>query len=66
MALGANFGLFGLTQNDSGPGSFKVVDATQVSRDPIVRTEVIDVAVPVTTPTTRRSAPPEHEHEEDD
>lgn len=46
VALGANMGLFGLTRHDDGPGQFKLVDNTAQSR-PVVRTEVVDVPVPV-------------------
>ncbi len=46
VALGANVGLFGLTNSDNGPGSFQLVDSK--TSEPIVRTEIVDV--PVTTP----------------
>ena len=43
IALGANVGLFGLTNGDHGPGTFKLVDAT--TSKPAVRTEIVDVPV---------------------
>ena len=45
IALGANVGLFGLSQHDSGPGNFKVVDAGQTP-NPLARVEIVDVPVP--------------------
>lgn len=59
IALGANVGLFGLTTQDNGPGSFQLVDSK--STKPVVRTEIVDI--PVTTPdpagqtTTRPTTP---------
>jgi len=51
IALGANLGLFGLTGDQSGPGSFKLVDqATPV-------TQVVDIPVPVTAASGTGSSP---------
>jgi hypothetical protein len=50
IALGANLGLFGLASAENGPGNLSVVDKTKA-----VRTEVIDIPVPVTTPSTAPS-----------
>ena len=51
IALGANLGLFGLTGDQSGPGSFKLVDqATPV-------TQVVDIPVPVTSAPGTGSSP---------
>jgi hypothetical protein len=46
VALGANFGLFGLTGTNGGPGHFKLVDAKP--KTPAEVTLVVDVPVPVT------------------
>jgi hypothetical protein len=56
VALGANMGLFGLTRHDDGPGQFKLVDNTAQSR-PVVRTEVVDVPVPVPSEPSTASSP---------
>ena len=50
VALGANVGIFGLTGADDGPGQFKLVGSTRQSSAPRVRTEVVDVPVPVALP----------------
>lgn len=52
IALGANVGLFGLTTQENGPGSFQLVDSKTTK--PVVRTEIVDV--PVTTPGSDGSA----------
>ena len=49
IALGANLGLFGLTNDQSGPGDFAPVSSA-------TRTEVVDVPVPVTASTPRPAA----------
>jgi hypothetical protein len=43
IALGANLGLFGLTADQSGPGTFKLVDQASTPA-----TQVVDIPVPVT------------------
>lgn len=60
VALGANVGLFGLTGPNDGPGRFKLVDSAQQSPAPVVRTEIVDVPVPISPPagaSSRSSAP---------
>lgn len=42
IALGANLGLFGLTGDQSGPGTFKLVDQVGTPA-----TQVVDIPVPV-------------------
>ena len=54
IALGANLGLFGLTDNSSGPGNFAPVGAHHAS---VTRTEVVDVpALTGDSPTSGASA----------
>ena len=50
VALGANVGIFGLTGTDDGPGQFKLVGSSRQGSAPGVRTEVVDVPVPVALP----------------
>ena len=50
VALGANVGIFGLTGTDDGPGQFKLVGSSRQGTAPGVRTEVVDVPVPVALP----------------
>jgi len=49
LALGANLGLFGLTDDGGGPGTFDPVDASVVNGS-TPRTEVIDVPMTVPVP----------------
>jgi len=60
MALGANMGLFGLTRHDDGPGQFKLVDNTQQSPSPSVRTEIVDAPVPAPASAARSRGEPSH------